>query len=134
MDQAYRLFRPLNTVRSPSMFFLVFLCLVYLTYDIVTCITVAMFGNGRYTRSCGNYIQSIARQPSMTTIKGLLKAVFSVGSALSLYSENPRAFVQFSRKSACVKWAPAWGPISWELAVLFRSCCKSATAKRRLYV
>jgi hypothetical protein len=35
-------------------------------------------------------IQSVARQPPMTTIEGLLDVVFSVGSALRLYSEEHR--------------------------------------------
>jgi hypothetical protein len=35
-----------------------------------------------------NDIQSIARQPPMTTIEGLLEAVFSVGSAPRLYNED----------------------------------------------
>jgi hypothetical protein len=45
--------------------------------------------NGWGTHSHRNYIQSIARQLSMT-IEGLLETVFSVGSAPRLYSEDPR--------------------------------------------
>jgi hypothetical protein len=37
-----------------------------------------------------NNIQAIARQPPITTIEELLRAVFSVGSAPGLYNEDPR--------------------------------------------
>jgi hypothetical protein len=37
-----------------------------------------------------NHIQVIARQPLITTIEKLFEAVFSVGSALRLYSEDHR--------------------------------------------
>jgi hypothetical protein len=37
-----------------------------------------------------NDIRAIARQTPITTIAGLLEAVFSVGSAPRLYSENSR--------------------------------------------
>jgi hypothetical protein len=37
-----------------------------------------------------NDIQAIARQPPETTIKGMLEAVISVGSAPRLYSEDSR--------------------------------------------
>jgi hypothetical protein len=49
----------------------------------------ALLGNGRWTRSCGYDIQSIARQATMTKI-GLLEAVLSIGSAPRLYSEALR--------------------------------------------
>jgi hypothetical protein len=42
-------------------------------------------------------IRAIDRQQSITTIKGFLEAVLSVGSALRLYSEDPKpAEWQFS--------------------------------------
>jgi hypothetical protein len=44
--------------------------------------------NSRWAHSCGRDIQSIAVHPSMTTIEGLLEAVFSVGSSLRLYNED----------------------------------------------
>jgi hypothetical protein len=47
-----------------------------------------MLSNGRWTRSRGNNIQSIARQLTITTISGLLEAAFSVGSATRLYNED----------------------------------------------
>jgi hypothetical protein len=37
-----------------------------------------------------NNTRAIARQLPITTIKEMLEAVFSVGSAQRLYSENPR--------------------------------------------
>jgi hypothetical protein len=37
-----------------------------------------------------NSISAIARRPPMTSIDGLLEAVFSVESAPRLYSEDPR--------------------------------------------
>jgi hypothetical protein len=37
-----------------------------------------------------NSIRAIAMQPPITTAEGLLEAVFSVGSATRLYSDNPR--------------------------------------------
>jgi hypothetical protein len=37
-----------------------------------------------------NNIRAINSQPPITTIEGLLEAAFSVGSALRLYSEDPR--------------------------------------------
>jgi hypothetical protein len=37
-----------------------------------------------------NNIRGIARQPPITTLEGLLEAVFPVGSAPRLYSEDPR--------------------------------------------
>jgi hypothetical protein len=36
------------------------------------------------------YIQAITRQQQPTAIEKLLEAVFSVGSALRLYSEDPK--------------------------------------------
>jgi hypothetical protein len=36
-------------------------------------------------------IWATARQPSITTVEGLLEAVFTVGSAPRLYSEDPSA-------------------------------------------
>jgi hypothetical protein len=48
-----------------------------------------LLGNGRQTHSHGNDIQSVARQLPITTIEGLLEAVFSLGSTLRLYSEDP---------------------------------------------
>jgi hypothetical protein len=35
-------------------------------------------------------IQAIARQPPITEVEGMLDAAFSVGSALRLYSDDPR--------------------------------------------
>jgi hypothetical protein len=37
-----------------------------------------------------NDIRVLARQPSVTTLEGLLETVFSVGPAPRLYSEDPR--------------------------------------------
>jgi hypothetical protein len=37
-----------------------------------------------------NKILAIVRQPPVTAVEGLLEAVFSVGSALRPYSEDPR--------------------------------------------
>jgi hypothetical protein len=37
-----------------------------------------------------NYIRAVARQPPITTIEELLEAVFSVGFAPRLYSQDPR--------------------------------------------
>jgi hypothetical protein len=37
-----------------------------------------------------NNIRAIAKYPPLTTIEGLLEAVFSVGSAPKLYSEDSR--------------------------------------------
>jgi hypothetical protein len=37
-----------------------------------------------------NDIRDIARQPPITTIGKLLEVVFSVGSALRVYSKDPR--------------------------------------------
>jgi hypothetical protein len=36
-------------------------------------------------------IRAIARQPPITTIEGLLEAVFTVGSAPKLYSQESRS-------------------------------------------
>jgi hypothetical protein len=47
-----------------------------------------------------NDIWAIARQPSMTTLAGLLEAVFSVGSAPRLYNEDTsRAAVSYQQFS-----------------------------------
>jgi hypothetical protein len=47
----------------------------------------ALLGNaGKHV----NDIRAVARQPPTETIEGLLEAVFSVGSALRLCSEDPR--------------------------------------------
>jgi hypothetical protein len=39
---------------------------------------------------CGNDIQSVVKQLPMATVKGLLEVMFSVGSALRLYSKDLR--------------------------------------------
>jgi hypothetical protein len=56
----------------------------------------------RNMHSQGNNIQSIARHLSMT-IEGLLEAVFSVGSTLRLYSEDPKPADSSSVESQLVK-------------------------------
>jgi hypothetical protein len=43
-----------------------------------------------------NSIRAIARQPPITTVEELLKAVFSVGFATRLYIEDSRLAMQFS--------------------------------------
>jgi hypothetical protein len=37
-----------------------------------------------------NDIRAVAKQPPMATIEGLLEAVFSIGFAPRLYSEDPK--------------------------------------------
>jgi hypothetical protein len=41
-------------------------------------------------------IRAIARQPPIATIEGLSEAMFSVGSAPRLYSEDPSPAEEFS--------------------------------------
>jgi hypothetical protein len=47
----------------------------------------------RYLVTAGKHvydIRAVVRQPPITTVEKLLAAVFSVGSAPKLYSEDPR--------------------------------------------
>jgi hypothetical protein len=53
-----------------------------------------------------NNIRAIARNPPITTIEGLLKAVFSVSSAPWPHTEDSRRAIQFSRGLA-VEWSSA---------------------------
>jgi hypothetical protein len=67
----------------------------------------------------GTYRQAIARQLPMTTKEGLLEAVFSVGSALKLYSEVPRPAEEFSWGLA-VESSSAW-KLRWDGAGVEKS-------------
>jgi hypothetical protein len=57
-----------------------------------------------------NSIRAIARQPPITTIGKLLKAVFSVGSAPRLYNEDPRPAELELRELSCEIFIGEEGP------------------------
>jgi bifunctional ADP-heptose synthase (sugar kinase/adenylyltransferase) len=63
-----------------------------------------------------NNNRAIARQPPVTTLEGLLVAVFSVGSVPRLYSENPRP-VECSSVQAMKRRLGGWCEMAANLAV-----------------
>jgi hypothetical protein len=68
-----------------------------------------------------NAPRTVARQPPITTIEKLFEAVFSVGSAPRLYSEDPRPAEWVQLRD--IHWIVATWAREAEESLLFRSRC-----------